>query len=395
MPNIFNTRFDYQSRLDKVRGMMEEEGLDALLVHLWPNQYYLSGMYQHQPWYPIEVCEHTETPLIIFRDPGKDPVFLITWLTGNGLKEGTWMRDVRIVDKEPLGKSTWWEYTAEALKEKGVDQGTIGIEEDVCVLSTFRKLQSCLPKARFKRADEIFQRVRLVKDAEEIKLIKESVAIAEAGLKAGMEAAKEGVPESEVQKAAEIEMRRRGAIREVETMVQSGIRTANHRAFGANWKKIEKNDLVMIDIGCVYKGYGSDLTRTWVVGKANDRQKAIARHLSDIQQKVLGILRPGLSLGEIFDFGRSEMKRLGYITEKSAMPSHGMGLGGVTIHGIGLGPMHDPPHVEDRDVVLQPGMTIAVAGGVRHSEFTIRFEDDVVVVAGGIEKINKLFPWEL
>ena len=374
---------------------MDEREIDAVLVHLWPNQYYLSGMYQHLPWYPVEVCEHTETPLIVFRDQAKDPVFLITWLTGNGLKEGTWIKDVRIVDKEPFGKLSWWEYTAECLKEKGVAEGTIGIEEDVCVLSTFRKLQLALPKARFKGADEIFQLVRMVKEPEEISLIKESVLIAEAGLKAGKEAAKVGALESEIQKAAEIEMKRRGAIREVETMVQSGIRTANHRAFGANWKRIEEGDLVMMDIGCVYKGYGSDLTRTWVVGKPTEVQKKIARHLDQVHKKILAVMKPGVMLGDIFALGRQEMRNLGYITDKAAMPANGSGLGGVTLHGIGLGPMHDPPHVEDKDVKLESGMTLAVAGGVRHEKFTIRFEDDVVVVPGGIELINRPSPWEL
>jgi len=393
--NIFKTNFNYERRLDQVRKLMDERDIDAVLVHLWPNQYYLSGMYQHLPWYPVEVCEHTETPLVVFRDQAKDPVFLITWLTGNGLKEGTWIKDVRIVDKEPFGKLNWWEYTAECLQEKGVAEGTIGIEEDVCVLSTFRKLQLALPQARFKRADEIFQLVRMIKEPEEISLIKESVLIAEAGLKAGRETAKVGVLESEIQKAAEIEMKRRGAIREVETMVQSGIRTANHRAFGANWKKIEEDDLVMMDIGCVYKGYGSDLTRTWVVGKPTEVQKKIAHHLDQVHKKILAVMKPGVRLGDIFALGRQEMRNLGYTTDKAAMPANGSGLGGVTVHGIGLGPMHDPPHVEDKDVKLESGMTLAVAGGVRHEKFTIRFEDDVVVVPDGIELINRPSPWEL
>ena len=395
MVNIFNTTFNYESRLNKVRTLMDERGIDAILVHLWPNQYYLSGMYQHLPWYPVEMCEHTETPLIVFRDKENEPVFLITWLTGNGLKEGTWIKDVRLVDKEPLGKLTWSEYTAEVLREKGVDEGTIGIEEDVCVVSTFRKLQAALPKARFKGADEIFQVVRMIKEPEEIKLIKESVSIAEAGVRVGIETAKVGVLESEIQKAVEIEMKRRGAIREVETMCQSGRRTANHRAFGANWKKIEENDLVMIDIGCVYKGYGSDLTRTWVVGKANEIQNKIADDLKRTREKVMSVMRPGVMLQELYDLGQKELNNAGYLTDKTALPSNGRGLAGVTIHGIGLGPMHDPPHVEDKQTKLETGMTLAVACGARFADFTIRFEDDVVVVSDGIELINKLFPWEL
>jgi Xaa-Pro aminopeptidase len=333
--------------------------------------------------------------LILFRDERKDPVFLCAWLTYIGLKEGTWIKDVRVLDRDPLAKLSWWANTAEVLKEKGVGEGTIGVEEDVCTVSTFRKLRSALPKVRFKAADEIFQLARMIKEPEEIKIIKESVLIAEAGLRAGMKKAKVGVLESEVQKAAEIEMKRRGAIREVESMVQSGSRTANYRAFGSNWKKIERNDLVTIDIGGVYKGYGSDLTRTWVVGKPTAKQKKIATLLAGTHEKVLGMMKPGVTIGEISDFGKNEMEKGGYAPDQTAMPSNGNGVGRVTMHGIGLGPMHDPPHVGDRNLRLETGMTLAVAGVVRHAKFTIRFEDNIVVIPGGIEKINKLIPWEL
>lgn len=191
-------------------------------------------------------------------------------------------------------------------------------------------------------------------------------------------------------------MKRRGAIREIETMCQSGIRTANHRVFGANWKKIEENDLVMIDIGCVYKGYGSDIARTWVVGKPTEAQNKIADDLARVHEKILGFMRPGVTVGEIYELGHNEMKNAGYPTDKIALPSNGNGLESVTIHGIGLGPMHDPPHVADRDIKLESGMTLAVAGGVRHAEFTIRFEDDIVVVPGGIEVMNNsMAPWSL
>ena len=58
-------------------------------------------------------------------------------------------------------------------------------------------------------------------------------------------------------------------------------------------------------------------------------------------------------------------------------------------------PVSVPSHVEDRDIRLESGMPLCVAGGIRHATFTIRFEDDVVVVPGGIELINSLIPWEL
>jgi Xaa-Pro aminopeptidase len=106
-------------------------------------------------------------------------------------------------------------------------------------------------------------------------------------------------------------------------------------------------------------------------------------------------MRPGAKIGELDGLGRNEFEKAGYLTSKTAMPSNGKGLAGITVHGIGLGPMHDPPHPYDSDIALESGMTLAVTGCARFATFTIRFEDDVVVVPGGIELINKLIPWEL
>src|SRR5665647_82589 len=222
--NIFGTTFNYQARMEKVRRQMDERGIDSILVNLWVNQYYLSGMYQHTPWYPIEVIDNTEMPLVVFRDRKRDPIFLITYLTGNGVKEGTWIQDVRFLDREPYGKKPWYQYLADIIKEAGVEKGTVGIEENVCVTSTLKKLQTGLPGAELVGIDDIFADARMIKEPEEIALLRRSVEIAEIGLQAGIDAAKVGVIEYEVQKATEIAMRQLDGFREIETMFQSGKR---------------------------------------------------------------------------------------------------------------------------------------------------------------------------
>lgn len=393
--NIFSTKFDYARRLATLRQKMAEENVDVILVNLWVNQYYLSGMYQHLPWYPIEVAENTETPLIIFQDRNKEPIFLITYLTGNGTKEGSWVNDVRFVDRAPYGKKHWTNYLADILKENGVDKGIVGIEKDVLVLSTFDRIKVALPKANFKPVDEIFQHMRIVKDADEIKLIKKSVTIAEAGLKAGMAVTKVGVLESEIQKACEIAMKHLGAIREVETMMQTGKRTANHRAFGSNWKKVAANDLAVIDIGCNYQGYGSDLTRTWCVGRPTELQKKATADAIKVRAEAVRMLKPGVVINEIQEAGRISFQNEGYQTEKTYLPSGKTGWAIVTVHGIGLGPFHDPPHVFDRDITLAPSMTVAYTSGVRFANFTIRFEDNFVITPTGADLINQQIPWGL
>ena len=383
--NIFGTSFNYEERLRKVRKLMGQLDLDCILVHKWTNQYYMSGVYQHLPWYPDCHSFPTEAPLILFKEA--PPVFLCAYLTFNAVKEGEWVKDVRAFDRG--SKLSVYEYIAQVLKEKGVEGGKIGIEQDCCTVSTFQKLQAVLPKAQFKHALDVFYFVRVIKEPEEIELIKEAVAIGEAGMKVAMDTAKVGVSEMEVQRAAELEMKRRGGVRELETMCQSGIRTANFRSFASVWKKIEQNDLVMADLGTVYKGYGCDITRTWVVGKPTAEQKKIANDLYKVHEKLLAFIKPGLKYYEVHDFARDEFTKLGYPADKLLSPCYTLSL-----HGIGVGPFHDPPDFEHREIVLEPGMVLSVQPAVRHEKFTIRFEDDALLTPKGLELISK-FPREL
>ena len=75
--NIFGTSFNYKERLVKVRKLMGERDMDAILVHLWPNQYYISGMYQHLPWYPVENAAGNGTPFDHIQGQGKRPDLLM------------------------------------------------------------------------------------------------------------------------------------------------------------------------------------------------------------------------------------------------------------------------------------------------------------------------------
>jgi Xaa-Pro aminopeptidase len=386
MANIFGTSFDYASRLKKIRNLMDEQDLDCVLIHKWPNQYYVSGFYQHLPWYPL-TSPPGEAPLIVFRDEGIEPVFVSAYLIYNAIKEGTWIEDVRAYDRgSSLGV---YDFVAAILKEKGVAQGNVGIEEDCCTHNTITKLKAALPKAQFKNAAVIFNTARIVKEPAEVELIRESVAIAEAAMQVAIDTAKPGVSEIEVQTAAEIEMKKLGAIREVETMCQAGDRTANYRAFASNWKKIAENDLVMVDLGCIYKGYGSDITRTWAVGNATDEQKKIASDLYRLHEKLLSFIKPGLKYYEVVDLAREELTSAGYQSDKMIFPFQKFSL-----HGVGLGPFHDPPDSHTREITLEAGMILSVQPSVRHEKYSIRFEDDVLVTANGIENLNKL-PREL
>jgi Xaa-Pro aminopeptidase len=116
--NIFGTNFDYESRLTKIRKLMEERQIDCILSHKWPNQYYVSGFYQHLPWYPL-TTHPGEAPLILFREKDKDPVFVSAYLIFNAVKERTWIKDVRAYDRgSSLSVYEFPHYAAEQYKRR-------------------------------------------------------------------------------------------------------------------------------------------------------------------------------------------------------------------------------------------------------------------------------------
>lgn len=377
--NIFGTEFDYGKRLDKLRARMAEKELDCMIVHNWTNQYYYGGHYQHWPWYPLSHTHITESPLVLFRD--HDPIFFAAFLTMKAVQEGTWIPDVRVVD---LGGSRSANLAvATALKERGLASGRIGYEEKCCTASTYRNLTAELPDATFVPAGDMLFLARSVKEPEEIALIRKSVAIAESAIAVARQAARPGVSEMDVQFAMEIEMKRLGAIREIETMCQSGTRTANYRAFASEWNKIADGDLVTVDLGCIYLGYGCDIARTWVVGEPKPEYRRIARDLYATYDAFMAHCRAGKTFAEVFDHIRGVMNAMGYQPDKSIMPCQQF-----TIHGIGLGPFHDFPHPTHRETVFEPGMIVSFQPAVRHETYSIRFEDNILITEDGLELLS-------
>ena len=118
-------------------------------------------------------------------------------------------------------------------------------------------------------------------------------------------------------------------------------------------------------------------------------------HILQAREAVVRALKPGVSMGQLYDTGEHVMKENGYRIEYNYLPDNKIGWGYTTFHGIGLGPMHDPPNVFAKDLVLAKNMTIAATCGVRFADSTLRFEDDYLITANGAELLSKLLPWQL
>lgn len=150
----------------------------------------------------------------------------------------------------------------------------------------------------------------------------------------------------------------------------------------ASDKIIEEGDFVTIDIGCIYKGYCSDMTRTIVIGKANEKQKKIYSVVLEAQKESLKSIKPGIKGFEVDKIARDIIDSYGY----GECFGHGLG------HGVGL-EIHENPRLAQNEmgkIVLKPGMIITNEPGIYIPNFGgVRIEDLVLVTEDGYKVLSK------
>jgi len=164
------------------------------------------------------------------------------------------------------------------------------------------------------------------------------------------------------------------------TIVATGANSAQpHAAPGS--REIENGDIVMIDYGAIYRGYHSDETCTFVVGRADKKQKEVYSLVKNAHDMALEAIKTGTPCREIDRIARSciEGGNLGKFF------THGTG------HGVGLD-VHEAPRIADKSInILEAGMVVTIEPGVYiPDQWGIRIEDMVLVKQGGGEVLTKV-----
>jgi len=143
---------------------------------------------------------------------------------------------------------------------------------------------------------------------------------------------------------------------------------------------------IMIDDGCTVEGYNSDITRTFVLGKATDKQKRVFEIVQRAQQAALAAARPGVACEAVDAAARKVIADAGYAPGYKFF-SHRLG------HGIGMDGHEWPYLVHGNTLPLAPGMTFSDEPGIYiRGEFGVRLEDDIYVTNDGAEMFTTSSP---
>lgn len=261
----------------------------------------------------------------------------------------------------------------------------LGFESDVLNVNLYHKYQEYFPQTKLYPFKNIIEKLRMIKDYKEIDILKKSAKIATRSFLQTIISIQSGVSETSIASLLNFNMRKNGAKKEAfDLIVTSGERgTLIHGEPSS--KKIEDEELIIIDFGAVFEMYNSDCTRSFVLDKATYDQRKIFDIIKRTQTETLQQVRPGVRCCDLDKYARNIIKDNGY----GDYFNHSLG------HGVGLD-IHELPRLNHTDeTVLQPGMVVTIEPGIYVPKVGgVRIEDTVVVTEKGYEVITVL-PKEL
>ena len=228
--------------------------------------------------------------------------------------------------------------------------------------------------------------IRQIKDLEEIRRLREAVAVTGKGLRAAMRAARPGMYEYELEALVEYEFRRRGAERlGFPSIVGSGP-NATILHYDENRRQTRPGELIVMDVGAEYGYYSADVTRTIPVsGRFDPRQRRLYQLVLGAQQAAMDSVRPGTTIGRLTQIARQHMDR------HSGDLCGGSSCSRYFIHGLSHWVGMDVHDVGDYSSPLAAGMAFTIEPGIYipGEAVGIRIEDVVIVTAMGYENLSK------
>jgi Xaa-Pro aminopeptidase len=339
-------------RLDRVRADLAEQGLHGLLVSHLPNVRYLTGFTGSNGWLAL----------------GASQVFFVTDGRYEQQAEEELAGDAGI-DLVVL-RERFQECLAERIA-RDFRAATLGFEGPHLSYANWKRLVDKCDGVTWKAKTGLVERLRAVKDDQEIAAIRKAAEIAAEALQGALAHVEPGVSEVDIASELDYRMVRLGASGPAfETIVASGPRTAlPHAATGR--RSLGEGDLLLCDFGARWSGYCSDLSRTFVIGQATQRQTEVYGAVLEAQRAAIGELRAGATGAEVDAATRRAFESRGMEDHFSHSTGHGLGL-----------EVHEGPRLSRRaDGVLQSGMVVTVEPGLYFPGWGgVRIEDDVVVM---------------
>ena len=266
---------------------------------------------------------------------------------------------------------------ADSLRERGLSESAVGVEETHLSHADYGKLAGALPGARLDRADELFADLRMVKTPAEIDAIRDIGGAAERIATEVCQRFGAGSTEREIANFVAERYAEEGGDGLTMLVVGSGPRSAAVNA-PPTGRVLERGDVLRLDIIGTKGRYHSDVARTAVVGEPTNEQRHVYDLLFGVHRRCLSALRPGALTSDVYRIYREAMDKAGL------PPYHFVG------HGLGI-TLHEDPFVNElTEIVLEEGMVLCIEPlTLLEGRFGMQIEDEVLITADGYEPFSE------
>ncbi|AGB04479.1 Xaa-Pro aminopeptidase [Aciduliprofundum sp. MAR08-339] len=346
-----------------------------------------------------------EVDVIVIYNRGEPVVdlnfFYVTGLVAGGIFEGSYAivtpENVKVLTSlleetsAKKGKNEVYIFRTgkereELLRKIVGDAKRIGLNFDTLTVRDFEKIKEVLGEREYINVSSAIMDARKVKSEEEINIMREAAKIASEVADSIPDFLHEGMREYELAAKIVYEMLRRGAEDVAFTTIAAFGENAAEPHYTAGARKLKRGDFVLCDFGARYHRYNSDITRTFVFGRASEMQKDIYYTVLEAQRMGIELIKAGVNGKEVDAKVHEFIDSTKYRGRMTHSTGHGLGL---AVHDhVGLSRMLDVPLKDGMVVTVEPGIYIPGFGGVR-------IEDDVVVRKDGHEVLTSAKKEEL
>lgn len=355
-----------KQRIEQLQQWLMEEEINTAIITSSENVFYFSNFFSDP---------HERLLAIVFTQKN-DPFLICPLMEVEQAKQGGF--PYTIIGYRDTENP--WEIVTKEVQKRTDRLERIAVEKTHMNIERYEILLAAFPNAKFIAAEEKLQQLRLIKDEKELEYLRKAAELADFAIQVGIHELKEGITELEIIAAIEYEMKKKGVENmSFPTTVLFGSNAASPHG-NPGLTKLKKGDFVLFDLGVIYKGYASDITRTIAFGEVDEEKQQIYEIVRKAQEAAVRLSKPGVTCAELDRTARNIIEEAGY----GEYFTHRLG------HGLGIS-IHEFPSINELNPLpLQKGMVFTIEPGIYiPDKIGVRIEDDVYISDDGSEVLTK------
>jgi Xaa-Pro aminopeptidase len=377
---------EIEGRQSRLREALGAAGLDAFLATSYPNSYYLSGA----PIHPFGRPMATLIPL------SGDPGMVLSIIEVEHVRLQTPIADLRTYwDFNPTPEhadprpplASMLAHLATVVHERGIAKGRIGYEDATLADRHLRAIRGALPGVTWVPASDLVDQIRLVLSVQELSIVRDADAIADAGQQAILDSIAEGVRGQELYEAAIPAMEAR--IRDLRPDAAYALRVtpgpggAERSAGHSEWRSfgptdtVRAGDVLVSVLDAIVWGYTGNVERTIVIGKPSERVRRDFGTMVEANERAMEAVRPGIPIRRVDAICKGVFQAAGHGTRTGSGVGRGLISyeGNHRILGLDVRPYND--------LVLEEGMAFSIEPDLQTEEGTFRHCNTIIVTTDG------------